>query len=160
MAKDKKNVPTSQHPEKTRVTAYLSAVESALFSSLCNLFDVNAGDGLATMVWTTYNALESGQREAVGAMARAKTGLSRLPSGPKVTKSAPVDAVQGGSATSATTAPATAEPAVATSQPAPAIPSSPPATGSDKLADRLTAVMNKAVDAPISTALAEIYGEG
>ena len=101
MAKERKaqqpNVPTSQHPEKTRVTGYLNSVESALFSSICNLFGVNAGDGLATMVWTTFNSLEKGQREAVGAMARAKTGLSRLPSGPKLVESSATEAGQGGS---------------------------------------------------------------
>lgn len=97
VAKDRKsqlpNVPTSQQPEKTRVTAYLDPVGSAVFSSLCDLWGKNSGDGLTMMVWAAFNGLESGQREAVAGMVRAKTGLSRLPSGPKTAKSVPEPSV-------------------------------------------------------------------
>ena len=133
MAKERKtqqsNSPTSQLPEKTRVTAYLDPVCSSVFSSLCDLWGKNAGDGLTTMVWAAFNGLESGQREAVAGMVRAKTGLSRLPSGPKTQKTVEVD--QKGS--------------------------SPP-TGSDMLANRLSDIQSRTVDQPIGDALASLYG--
>jgi hypothetical protein len=121
--------PTSQLPEKTRVTAYLDPVGSAVFSSLCDLWGKNAGDGLTMMVWAAFNGLESGQREAVAGMVRAKTGLSRLPSGPKTQKT-----VEGGQQGSGG------------------------ATGSDMLANRLADIQTRAVDAPIGDALASLYG--
>ena len=51
------------------------------------------------MVWAAFNSLEAGQREAVGAMVRAKTGLSRLPNGTKTQKAATSCEQGSGSAT-------------------------------------------------------------
>ena len=155
MAKDRKaqqpNGPTSQQPEKTRVTAYLPTIEAAIFSSICDLLSKNSGDGLSVMVWTTFNSLENGQREAVAAMARAKTGVTRLPTGPKTAKSA-VDAQQGGSQQGGAATASASPVAAALAASAPMLPGS--------LEARTAAISARYAEAvaPLDAALHEVAG--